>query len=120
MTFTRSVRRPFRPAVKTHLSRLIEAALAGEEILLAEGGKPTVRPVSVAWPSFRIGMLAGQPGANPDLPTSAKLHDNDLLHNFRHPGSTETPGRMNRWARGADSADDRAGRDHSPHELRSR
>ena len=54
-----------------HLSRLIEAALDGEEILIAEGGKPIVRLVPVARRRpFRIGMLAGQLGEIPDFLTA--------------------------------------------------
>ncbi len=34
-------------AAKTHLSRLVEEAVAGEEIVLAKAGKPLVRLVPV-------------------------------------------------------------------------
>ena len=55
-------------AAKTHLSRLIEAALNGEEIVIAKASKPVVRLVPMARQPFRLGLLAGQLGAIPDLP----------------------------------------------------
>ena len=54
-------------AAKTHLSRLIEAALNGEEIVIANGSKPVVRGVAVPPRSFQVGLLAGQLGAGPDF-----------------------------------------------------
>lgn len=51
-------------AAKTHLSRLVEAAAAGETFIIAKAGKPLVQvtaiPSAVAAPSRRIGFLAGQ------------------------------------------------------------
>lgn len=47
---------------KTHLSRLVEAAAAGEEIIIAKAGKPMAKLVSVsaqAGPRV-LGVLAGQ------------------------------------------------------------
>ena len=54
-------------AAKTHLSKLIEAALNGEEIVIAKGSKPVVRLVPVAQGSFKIGLLAGKLGTVPDF-----------------------------------------------------
>jgi prevent-host-death family protein len=54
-------------AAKTNLSKLIEAALAGEEIVIAKGSKPVVRLVPVTRGAFRIGLLEGQLGAGPDF-----------------------------------------------------
>ena len=54
-------------AAKTHLSKLIEAALAGEEIVIAKGSKPVVRLVPVTRGAFRIGLLAGQLGTGPEF-----------------------------------------------------
>ena len=54
-------------AAKTHLSRLIEAALRGEEIVIAKGSRPVVRLVAVRQRRFQVGVLAGQLGAGPDL-----------------------------------------------------
>lgn len=52
---------------KTHLSRLIEAALAGEEVIIARGNTPVVRLVPVAKQPFQVGLLAGQLGTGPDF-----------------------------------------------------
>ncbi|WP_428396146.1 type II toxin-antitoxin system Phd/YefM family antitoxin [Lichenicoccus sp.] len=54
-------------AAKTHLSRLIEAALKGEEIIIAKGSKPVVRLVPVPQRRFAVGLLAGQLGSGPDF-----------------------------------------------------
>lgn len=53
---------------KTQLSRLVDAALAGEEVVIARAGKPAVRLVPVAEPSprRRLGALAGKGWAAPD------------------------------------------------------
>ena len=47
---------------KTHLSRLVEEATAGEEIVIARAGKPLVRLVAVAGTEGprRLGALAGK------------------------------------------------------------
>jgi prevent-host-death family protein len=49
-------------AAKTHLSRLVDEAVAGEEVVIARNGKPIVRLVPVNdEPSPRIpGALRGQ------------------------------------------------------------
>ena len=46
-------------AAKTNLSKLIEAALSGEEIVIAKGNRPVVRLVAVAQGKFKIGLLKG-------------------------------------------------------------
>jgi len=38
-------------AAKTHLSRIVDEAAAGEDIVLAKGGRPVVRLVPYAAPS---------------------------------------------------------------------
>ncbi len=55
-------------AAKTHLSRLVEEAAAGEEIILAKAGKPLVKLVPYAPARFaRVGgQLAGKIWAAPD------------------------------------------------------
>jgi prevent-host-death family protein len=47
---------------KTHLSRLVEEALAGEEIVIARGNEPIVRLVLVesARPRRTLGWAKGQ------------------------------------------------------------
>jgi prevent-host-death family protein len=49
-------------AAKTHLSRLAEAASAGEEIIIAKSGKPLCRLVPLAGPKPKriLGRLRGQ------------------------------------------------------------
>lgn len=49
-------------AAKTNLSRLIEQALRGEEVVIARGNKPVVRlvPLEALKPKRRFGSLAGQ------------------------------------------------------------
>lgn len=55
-------------AAKTNLSKLIDAALAGEEIVIAKGSKPVVRLVPVKQGAFPIGLLKGKLGAGPGQP----------------------------------------------------
>lgn len=47
---------------KTHLSRLIEQAAQGQEVIIAKAGKPVVRVVPVEPPSARrsLGFMVGQ------------------------------------------------------------
>ena len=47
---------------KTHFSRLIDAAHAGETIVVAKGGKPWARlvPLEAPAPKRQAGVLAGQ------------------------------------------------------------
>jgi antitoxin (DNA-binding transcriptional repressor) of toxin-antitoxin stability system len=42
---------------KTQLSRLIEAALAGEEVVIAKGDRPVVRLVAIPQGRFKLGIL---------------------------------------------------------------
>lgn len=46
-------------AAKTNLSKLIDAALAGEEIVIAKGNKPAVRLVPIPQGKFKLGVLQG-------------------------------------------------------------
>jgi antitoxin (DNA-binding transcriptional repressor) of toxin-antitoxin stability system len=55
-------------AAKTHRSRLIEAALTGEEVVIARGSKPLVKLVAIPQTRFEIGILEGQlQGDGPDF-----------------------------------------------------
>lgn len=47
---------------KTHLSRLLEAVEAGEEVLIARAGRPVARlaPLEQAAAPRRLGLLAGR------------------------------------------------------------
>lgn len=49
-------------AAKTHLSRLIEQACAGEEVIIARNNKPVVKLVSIEAPrpKWQFGMLEGK------------------------------------------------------------
>ena len=53
---------------QTNLSKLIEAALSGEEVIIAKGEIPAVRLVVVPKRPFKIGILADQlKGPGPDF-----------------------------------------------------
>jgi prevent-host-death family protein len=53
---------------KANLSKLIEAALAGEEVIIAKGKRPMARIVPIPHRAFTVGLSAGQlTGAGPDF-----------------------------------------------------
>ena len=53
---------------KTQLSRLIEAALAGEDVVIAKGDKPVVRLVAIPQGRFKLGVLKRDAlGPGPDF-----------------------------------------------------
>jgi antitoxin (DNA-binding transcriptional repressor) of toxin-antitoxin stability system len=53
---------------KTTLSKLIEAALAGEDVVITRGTKPAVRLVAILQGRFKVGLLEGQvTGPGPDF-----------------------------------------------------
>jgi prevent-host-death family protein len=52
---------------KAQLSKLIDAALAGEEVVIARRSKPVVRLVPVPQSGFRFGLLEGVVGPVPDF-----------------------------------------------------
>jgi prevent-host-death family protein len=55
-------------SAKTNLSKLIEAAVAGEEVIIAKGKTPVVKLVPVSHSRFRIGLLKGRlTGQGPDF-----------------------------------------------------
>jgi prevent-host-death family protein len=56
-------------AAKTHLSRLIEQACAGEEIVIARDNQPMVRlvPVEAREPRREPGSLRGQVEIGPEF-----------------------------------------------------
>ena len=49
-------------AAKTHLSRLVDQAAAGEEIVIARAGRPVARlvPLAAIQPRRVLGLLAGR------------------------------------------------------------
>ena len=70
-------------AAKTNLSKLIEAALSGEEIVIAKGSKPVVRLVPVARGAFKVGLLKGKLGTGPDFFDPMEKGDLDLWEGGR-------------------------------------
>lgn len=56
-------------AAKTHLSRLIEQALAGEEIVIARGSVPVVKlvPIEQVQPKREFGALKGKLTVSPEF-----------------------------------------------------
>jgi len=52
---------------KTHLSRLLERVLAGEEILIAKAGNPVARLTRVVREPRRPGRLKGRITISPDF-----------------------------------------------------
>lgn len=54
---------------KTHLSRLVEQAIAGEEVVIARAGKPLVRlvPFIEEKPRRQFGRLKGKVWIAPDF-----------------------------------------------------
>lgn len=62
-------------AAKTHLSRLVDQVVAGEEIVLAKAGKPLVRlvPFRESGTARRGGQYAGQILESPDCWDSDEL-----------------------------------------------
>ena len=65
-------------AAKTHLSRLVEEAAEGEDIVIAKAGRPVARLVALEAPATRrrgLGALKGRVrvGADFDAPLPADL-----------------------------------------------
>jgi prevent-host-death family protein len=57
-------------AAKTQLSRLVEQAAAGEEIIIAKAGKPVARLMPLAAPTAvprKLGILAGKYAVPDDI-----------------------------------------------------
>lgn len=54
-------------AAKTQLSKLIEAALAGEEVIIARGSEPVVKLVPIKKKKFKFDAFKGQFGEAPDF-----------------------------------------------------
>ena len=72
--------RPSVHSVETatsQLSELIEAALSGDEVVIAKDGKPAVRLVPPPQSEFRLGILKGKVNASPDF--LEPMSEDDLL-----------------------------------------
>jgi prevent-host-death family protein len=54
---------------KTHLSRIVEEVVAGEEVIIAKAGKPVAKLVSLkaAPRKRRLGILQGKITVRPDF-----------------------------------------------------
>ena len=63
-------------SAKTNLSKLIEAALAGDEVIIAKGSKPVVRLVPIPNVGFKLGILKEELGSTPDFLST--MSDDDL------------------------------------------
>lgn len=69
---------------KTHLSRLVKAAVEGEPFLIARAGKPVVKVIAVEAPEHtsgkgRLGFLAGQIKVPDDFD---RMHASEILAEF--------------------------------------
>jgi len=69
-------------AAKTHLSRLVEDAAAGEEIIIAKAGKPVARLCALGAPEQRrvLGLLKGKlhPPGDIDAPLQDATNDTSM------------------------------------------
>ena len=54
-------------SAKTQLSRLIESALAGGEVVIARDSQPVVRLVPIPQNGLTLGLLQGELGTPPDF-----------------------------------------------------
>ena len=54
---------------KTQLSKLVERAAAGQDVIIARGGKPVARLTRLAPPArkIRFGLLKGKVKVDPDF-----------------------------------------------------
>jgi prevent-host-death family protein len=88
---------------KTHLSRLIQRAEEGEEVIIARDGKPAVKlvPVSPETPeeNYRIpGRLKGKLNLPENWEEEWKLIDKELEELMNdEPLMSEAPPGMDRW-----------------------
>jgi prevent-host-death family protein len=81
---------------KTNLSKLIERALAGEEVIIARAGKPLVRlqPVEVAKPNGRRGILGSMRGKITFADDWDSPETNAEIERLLYEGDTEARGRL--------------------------
>ena len=61
---------------KSRLSELIDAALRGEDVVIAKGGRPAVRLVPLPQSGFRLGVVKGRLDTSPDF--HEPLSDDEL------------------------------------------
>jgi prevent-host-death family protein len=62
---------------KTHLSRLVEDAAAGEEVVIAKAGRPVARLVALAatTPVRKVGVLKGKLALPDDFDASLSAEE---------------------------------------------
>lgn len=80
-------------AAKTHLSRIVEAVVSGEEIVLAKSGKPLVRlvPYAAAGKPRTPGLFAGKGWEAEDCwADDGKVFDESVAGPLFH-GAVEEP-----------------------------
>lgn len=67
---------------KTHLSRYVDQALAGEEVVIARAGKPLVRlvPLNTQPPPRKGGFLRGQVVLSADLKADFQAEIEEMFH----------------------------------------
>lgn len=67
---------------KTHLSRYVDRALAGEEVVIARAGKPPVRLVPLETPSAprQGGFLRGQAILRADLKADFQAEMEEMFY----------------------------------------
>jgi prevent-host-death family protein len=72
-------------AAKTHLSRLVQEAAAGEEIVIAKAGRPIARlcPLAVPKPRRKLGILDGKIQLPDDFDT---MCEEEIRHLFEDGG----------------------------------
>jgi prevent-host-death family protein len=81
---------------KTNLSKLIERALAGEEVIIARAGKPLVRlqPIKNAKPNGRRGILGSMRGKITFADDWDSPETNAEIERLFYEGDTEARGRL--------------------------
>lgn len=52
---------------ENQLAKLVDAALAGEDVIIAKGAKPAARLVAIPQSGFKLGILDGKLGTPPDF-----------------------------------------------------
>lgn len=80
---------------KTHFSKLVERALAGEDIIVAKAGKPCIRLVPIPdapLPPRTPGRLKGQLADIPDALWFAPFYSDEELDGFDGEEAVERPG----------------------------
>lgn len=74
---------------KTHLSRLVDQAAAGEPFIIAKAGKPLVKVVPLGTaadkPATRIGFMKGQMAFPDDIKTPFKEEIEQLFYGDEAP-----------------------------------